>query len=292
LGQGYVRDYWWSAVFGGVEVATLGTFAAFVYQGKTQTQQAYDFADKYYAVTRFANYYDSVKSYLVDSVYHNNADSAQAHLDLTFIPQDSATLLLTQMRQDSVAHSTGYYNLLRSETYVQGWEDCEPRFETIRRQSDNFDFWVDTLKGRWMVPASGSPPQGWVQKSLKAVRITDPASGQTRYYPVHQNPDSLYLIGQTGYLAEVRPMFGSSAMAAQYNRKISSANAYYRSGERILILLLVNHIVSAIDAGFLAKRHNDALLGKETVWDHLGIEQVWVSTTNGPVAGLAMRISF
>jgi hypothetical protein len=56
--------------------------------------------------------------------------------------------------------------------------------------------------------------------------------------------------------------------------------------------LLVNHVASAVMAGILAKRHNDELLGRESFWRRVGIEQQYVNTGSTTVPGYALQVRF
>ena len=73
---------------------------------------------------------------------------------------------------------------------------------------------------------------------------------------------------------------------------VSKSNNYYKTAQGILFTLIVNHILSAVDALISAKAYNDALLGKESFWQHLSIEQQMVAIGPSPSAGLTMRIQF
>ena len=78
----------------------------------------------------------------------------------------------------------------------------------------------------------------------------------------------------------------------KFSKKISESNKYYRISKGVLTMLLVNHIMSAIDAGITAKAHNDQLLGKESFWQRINIEQQTVQTVNGTASGYALQVIF
>ncbi|HON09316.1 MAG TPA: hypothetical protein PLE24_00500 [Chitinispirillaceae bacterium] len=87
-------------------------------------------------------------------------------------------------------------------------------------------------------------------------------------------------------------LYGFSENQKKFSKKISESNKYYRISKGVLTMLLVNHIVSAIDAGITAKAHNDQLLGKESFWQRINIEQQTVQTVNGPASGYALQVRF
>ncbi|NLP01337.1 MAG: hypothetical protein GX089_02500 [Fibrobacter sp.] len=87
-------------------------------------------------------------------------------------------------------------------------------------------------------------------------------------------------------------LYGFSENQKKFSKKISESNKYYRISKGVLTMLLVNHIMSAIDAGITAKAHNDQLLGKESFWQRINIEQQTVQTVNGTASGYALQVIF
>jgi hypothetical protein len=107
------------------------------------------------------------------------------------------------------------------------------------------------------------------------------------------NPDSIYLVspivnGDTAANA----MFGFSDNQKTYNRKLNSANGYYGWSQKMLAFLLINHIISAIDAGITAKAFNDRLLGKSSAWQRINLRDNYVRTPAGTAQGYALEVRF
>jgi hypothetical protein len=73
---------------------------------------------------------------------------------------------------------------------------------------------------------------------------------------------------------------------------VSKSNDYYKTAQAILFVMLINHVISSVDALISAKAYNDALLGKESFWQHISIEQQFVKAGSANGVGCAMRIQF
>jgi hypothetical protein len=86
--------------------------------------------------------------------------------------------------------------------------------------------------------------------------------------------------------------FGFSENQATYIDMINAAQSQARNGRNVYLSLLVNHIASAVIAGIVAKKHNDALLGQESVWRRIEVEQNLVNTGSHTVNGYALGITF
>lgn len=73
-----------------------------------------------------------------------------------------------------------------------------------------------------------------------------------------------------------------SAAFRQYARDHASANTYFRRASRITILLIVNHLLAAVDAAIFAKLHNDRLRAQVYLSpDEAGVMQPTASLTIG-----------
>jgi hypothetical protein len=86
--------------------------------------------------------------------------------------------------------------------------------------------------------------------------------------------------------------FGFSQYQLNYIGMINDSRASARIGKNFYMSLLVNHIASAVIAGILAKKHNDALLGEESFWQRIDVEELAVNTGSHTVNGYALGIRF
>jgi hypothetical protein len=104
------------------------------------------------------------------------------------------------------------------------------------------------------------------------------------------------LSGEPGYLVSHKgnndQAFGFSENQSTYIDMINKAQSQARTGRNVYLSLLVNHIASAVIAGIVAKKHNDALLGQESVWRRIEVEQNLVNTGSHTVNGYALGITF
>ncbi|MBN1127390.1 MAG: hypothetical protein JXA71_00280 [Chitinispirillaceae bacterium] len=101
--------------------------------------------------------------------------------------------------------------------------------------------------------------------------------------------DTVYLIGHKG---ENDRAFGFSKHQAHYMDLITQSQSSARIGRNFYMSLLVNHIASAVIAGIIAKKHNDALLGEQSFWQRIDIEQQQVNTGSHSVNGYALQVRF
>jgi hypothetical protein len=108
------------------------------------------------------------------------------------------------------------------------------------------------------------------------------------YYPLNEDTSYLVYIGKDSANAQ----YGFSENQKMYRSNLSKATSYFNNSQLVLTLMLLTHIVSAIDAGLTAKAHNDRLLNKQSVWQHIGLEQMYVSVNGTMAPGYALKVRF
>ncbi|MDO5577266.1 MAG: hypothetical protein Q4F84_09310, partial [Fibrobacter sp.] len=113
---------------------------------------------------------------------------------------------------------------------------------------------------------------------------------QSAYPGYTQMTDSSYFVfvGTDSTKAQ----FGFSKNQEKYRDLMSESNRNYRVAKNVFTLLIVNHIVSAIDAGFTAKAYNDKLLGKQSFWQNINIKEQQVATASGLMNGYVLQVRF
>jgi hypothetical protein len=136
--------------------------------------------------------------------------------------------------------------------FVQGWDDVTPKFGT------NFELSDTTYH-----------------------RLSNDTSSTY---------DSSYLVFEGNDSSKIA--YGFSKNQDIYNSKISKGNKSYKISKSIFTLLLINHVVSAIDAGICAKAYNDKLLGKQSFWQRINIRDVAVNSGSGTASGYALEVRF
>ena len=206
--------------------------------------------------TSFANNnydYDKMKSYY-DGLYGFllNQEGSDS------AAQAQMDMIYTDTLHSFIKGSQEYYNTIKEQSFVQGWKDCEPSGNVL------FNNPPDTIKGK---------------NNLYIVNTA------ARYLIYRVDP-------ATGKIDTTQALYGYSPNQNRYIDMVSKSNNYYKTAQGILFTLIVNHILSAVDALISAKAYNDALLGKESFWQHLSIEQQMVAIGPSPSAGLTMRIQF
>lgn len=151
--------------------------------------------------------------------------------------------------------SKDFYELINDEVtpYIHGWDDATPALDNNFKSTDTNYF---SYQG-------------------------DTTAG---------SPDSSYLFVNKKDSSKVS--FGFSANRDIYSDKIKKANKQYKYSQTFFTLLLVNHILSAIDAGICAKAYNDKLLGKQSMWQRINIKSVAVNSGSGIANGYALEVRF
>ena len=149
---------------------------------------------------------------------------------------------------------TNYYSDIQSSSYIRGWKDCEPTTTQI-------------------IEANGNPT---TFTGIHNSYILDTVTGYL-----------VYKVGDTS-----TTMFGYSISQQHYNAMVSQANNYYKTSQGILLTLLINHVISAVDALISAKAYNDALLGRESMWQHISIQQQLVDAGPSLSGGMVLKVQF
>lgn len=103
-------------------------------------------------------------------------------------------------------------------------------------------------------------------------------------------PDSSYLVYRYGDKANAS--FGFSDYQKHYISILDESRRLANNSRTAFLTLVINHLASAVMAGIEAKNHNDALLGRETFWRHVDIEQQFVNTGSETVAGYSIGVRF
>ncbi len=153
-----------------------------------------------------------------------------------------------------------FYDRIEQNFMAQGWVDCEPKLQDIIAG--------DTIAGNYGSYIRSGADTAYA--FFYAFRILDEAGRRVS--------------GDT--------LFGFSNYQNQYSKMVDESHQLNEYVKYTLYGLLINHIVSAIDAGFTAKAYNSALLGKESAWNRLSVEQQYVFTGSETVPGLALKVKF
>lgn len=240
LGQAYVKSYVKAGLFLVVEGAIIGTSVAFMNIGKNQYNQATAFADRNYSVTKMSSYYNSLYAFMSGQIYN---DSATADTAINAIYGDT----LKSFIQGSKVKSSSYYQTLTdqgaSNPYVQGWNDCVPTLAQIDS--------INNSSGRFM-PGS----------KYNFASLND--SLELQYLIQLQDKKTGNNIGL--------PVYGYSDSMLAYQKIMAQSSDNTKIAVTVLFVLILNHVVSAVDALITANAYNDELLGKQSFWQHINFE--------------------
>jgi hypothetical protein len=89
-----------------------------------------------------------------------------------------------------------------------------------------------------------------------------------------------------------RAMYGISANQERYSGLLRDSRNWASYSRGTFLSLLINHVAASVMAGIAAKRHNDALLGKESFWRRIDLEQQYVFTGSWTTPGYALKVAF
>jgi hypothetical protein len=205
------------------------------------------------------HYSDSAEVHYMDSL-HAYLKATNGGEDSLFTSIfDSADLATYQSILKSGNKTNYYYGTLinggQSSPFIRGWDDVTPGTFTS---------------------------QGWQLNS------TESQIYGTR--PTNAAADSAYLLDLKKDSSTI--LYGQSDHQQVYNGMIQSALNLSNYSRDVFLTLIINHVVSAITAGLLAKQHNDELLGQETFWNHVGVQISYVNTGSQTVPDYAFQVKF
>lgn len=86
--------------------------------------------------------------------------------------------------------------------------------------------------------------------------------------------------------------FGYSKLQGDFESKYSDANNILDISQKIFFLLILDRIVSAVDAGITAKAYNDEMLGKQSFWKNINIHEKQVCSGADTYHGYALEVRF
>lgn len=86
--------------------------------------------------------------------------------------------------------------------------------------------------------------------------------------------------------------YGYSASQVLFNSMIDESNKSYNWSQTVAMILIVNHLVSAVDALISAKRHNDLLLGKQSFLNNVSLDNQVAFSGNDIITRVGMRVRF
>ncbi|HUI91306.1 MAG TPA: DUF5683 domain-containing protein [Chitinivibrionales bacterium] len=240
LGQAYIKDYWRAGVYVVAEAAVIGVSVLYSSKGKDKYNQATAFANGRFSGDKMKTYYNDLKNFLIsDGVL----DSGGIQTALDNISGDG----LVSFMHACSTKTQDFYRDIQDKAYTQGWNDCQPTLAEIQNYA-----------------TPGGQLQDQPNYLYKYYRNND--SLGLSYYITIKNKDN----GAT--IADGDMQYGYSADQRTYRTLMSQSNDNYKTATTVLFLLLINHVVSAVDALISANVYNADLLGKQTFWHHIDLQ--------------------
>lgn len=154
------------------------------------------------------------------------------------------------------------------------------QFEQLAQKRDN-DFYRN-------IQGNDNPfVRGWKDVTPTFLPDFTPAEPGYKTY----SSDTLYLVYPAN-MDSTHARFGFSKLQEEFEIKFSKANNFYDISQKVFFLLLLDRIVSAVDAGITAKAYNDEMLGKQSMWQRINIEQKQVNSGWETYSGYALVFRF
>ena len=260
LGQAYIKNYWRAGIYIAAEAAIIGISVVYSNKGKDTYNKATGFADRNFSSTKMQTYYNDLEKFLGGIP---GADSTSVRTALDNISMDT----LKSFMHGSSARIQEFYSTIKDWPYAQGWKDCEPTLAAI----------------------------GGVDPGL----LIPDAGYKNRYYR-YGSADSAglsYLINiknkdNDAFIPDGEAQYGYSANQRTYRTLMSQSNDNYKTATNVLFVILINHVVSAVDALISANMYNADLLGRQTFWHHIEVDPGVAGRDMISAPGLTMRVKF
>ncbi|MDR0331192.1 MAG: DUF5683 domain-containing protein [Chitinispirillales bacterium] len=258
LGQAYSRNYVKAGAFGAAEAAAIGVAVYFNSVANAKKREAYKFADARFDVDQLKRY-DARLRQEFDNLVRDTV-MTEEEAGAYFPPYDDYFY-------DAAKNGTSYfYESIRDKSFTPGWKDNDS-----------------------LAPSLGQILGGdtvFYAKDGSKYALFDPDNVFMFYY-IKRVAD-----GAGNIVRDSEWALGYSENQAEYNAMMKRSTVYRDAVNYTLYALLLNHIASAIDAGFTARAYNAMLLGRESAWNRVSVSQQFVFTGSEVSPGLALRLKF
>lgn len=224
---------------------------------KSKKDEAYKFADKHFDTLIIRKYDNGLR----EKFRSNESETDEKDSFFVFEPYAAEFYKAAYSGVD-------FYESIRGKKFAPGWKDNELTPEQLL---DDYDNRRDTVIN---------------------------GTGESRYEFYGYEADGFYyfkrIVDFAGRaVAGGGPSLGYSSYQSEYNSMVNESNSYRDAVNYMFYVMLLNHIASAIDAGFTARAYNARLLGEDdSAWNRLSVEQLFVFTGGGFSPGVALRLRF
>lgn len=268
LGEAYTKQYIRAAGFFLADVALVGTVFHFRQKAKDYRKKAQTHADTAYVADSMRLHYERLQDMLrnlPDSSIANNEQAIDSILNLsyTFFADFSGsdTFSIESFVKQAENKNDDFYDAIQDERFIQGWKDCQPVLEPDRSHGDTV-----TVTGFFDQPTRV---------------VYDNVS------PQDSIPAKFTVAGN-----DMPPQWGFSHYYDTYTDLITKKNTEYNNAQLVMVFMLVNRIISALDAGICAQAYNQKLLEEESVWQRIRLDSRIVHGNNGLGMECGLSISF
>ena len=252
-GQVYAKSNLWAAGFGAIEAAIITTGFTLSAKATKVKKQARGFADQHYDTAAMRGYLDSLKQYLPKLPPTAGVD-----------PDVKADSIYTKVIFVTGEDSTFFMDAKQKNDAYYGYLDRGTSSPFIRGWDD-------------------------VRPAFSSNGFDLDASDSLRFGKFGES-DSSYLVFLLSDSSNT--MYGYSDYQKHYNEMLRDSRDWADLSRTTFLTLLLNHVVSSVMAGIAAKKHNDELLGKESFWRRIDLEQQYVFTGSETAPGYALQVAF
>jgi hypothetical protein len=262
LGQAYSRSYVKASAFGAAEVAAIGVAVYLNSVAKSKKKDAYNFADKHFDVKRIESYDTTLQR-----AFFNRDSSLVFGVDTIPLPYDRYFYNAAKNKD------TYYYESVRGKEFTPGWDDYNLSLADVLSAGEKM---LETGEPELIKGNDGSKYELYDYRSLD------------KFYYVKRVLDRF-----DNNVDDGNWVLGHSNSQVEYNMMIDKSNSYRDAVNYMFYVILLNHIASAIDAGFTARAYNARLLGENnSVWNRFSVEQQFVFTGSELSPGVSLRLKF
>jgi hypothetical protein len=255
------------AIPAGVEVATYISSAIFSMKYREKTDLYKKFADENYSHDRFNTWY----KYVTNESTTNVVIKTTAH--------DSAYFGVDQNNK-----TNDYYEMIgKYDMFTQGWKDVNPILDSIYYRDQNPQSVMTELKAM-----AGDTARYWSAFAL------DSSNNFENAYIKDQVSGKIINAKFMWMKDDSRPFYyGKSANQLYYMTLRNDANEMADVSRSILFTLIVNRLVSAVDAALAATSYNRKITGGSlTYYQKIRLEPIQVGNTMLPANGVVASYTF
>jgi hypothetical protein len=190
----------------------------------------------------------------------------------------------------------GYLDSLKQYLSIKEGATGDTIYRSIFSDGSDTAFFTEAQKKSDSYYGDGYIDGGSSSPFIRGWNDVDPDFTSSGFQLESSSPYGI-VSGDTSYLLFRKPdstnrLFGVSGYQQHYDAMLKDSRKWASLSRNTFLSLLFNHLASAVMAGISAKRHNDELLGRESLWRHIEVEQCYVNTGSGTAPAYALQVEF